>query len=91
MDEMMMNDNVTMESTTDDYLEPAGDIPAEVETKPGRGYAKSLIGGGIAVVATGAGLWIWRKATGRGKKYVERPAQPIGDVVVGRRPGNNKK
>lgn len=90
MDEMMMNDNVTMESTTDDYLESAGDIPAEVETKPGRGYAKGLIGGGIAVVATVIGVAIWRKVTGR-KKYVERPAAPIGDVVVGRRPGNNKK
>ena len=84
----MEMDNV-MESTVDDYMEPAGDVPEEVTTlNPGKSYAKPLIGGGIAVVATAIGVGIWRRVTGR--KYVERPARPIGDVLVGRRPGNKK-
>lgn len=54
-----------------------------------------IVGGIVKKVAipaaVGAGCWAINKVRKSSKKHIERPVEPVGDVLVGRRSDNNKK
>lgn len=75
-------DNEMMVATPADYTADPGVIE---ETAPGSNVMKGVLLGGLATALTATGLAIYKHF--RKPKMIERPAKPIGGVLIGRRPG----